>query len=71
MAGQGIAAEWSTELNDPREDIYTLDDGRPLNASLTRQLGTLELSQCSIVGEKLRALLALTTEPEASSTVSS
>ena len=30
---QGIAAEWSTELNDPREDIYTLDDGRPVNAS--------------------------------------
>ena len=40
-------------------------------SSLTRQLGALELSQCSIVGEKLRALLALTTEPEASSTVSS
>ena len=30
---QGVAAEWSTELNDAREDIYTLDDGRPLNAS--------------------------------------
>ena len=28
----GIAAEWSTELQDPREDIYTLDDGRPVNA---------------------------------------
>ena len=30
--GQGVAAEWSTELNDSREDIYTLDDGRPVNA---------------------------------------
>ena len=29
---QGVAAEWSTELSDPREDIYTLDDGRPVNA---------------------------------------
>ena len=29
---QGVAAEWSTELNDPREDIYTLNDGRPVNA---------------------------------------
>ncbi|MBI3491538.1 MAG: hypothetical protein HY047_07140 [Acidobacteria bacterium] len=28
----GIAAEWSAELQDPREDIYTLDDGRPVNA---------------------------------------
>ena len=29
----GIAAEWSAELTDPREDIYTMDDGRPVNAS--------------------------------------
>ena len=29
---QGVAAEWSTELSDHREDIYTLDDGRPVNA---------------------------------------
>ena len=28
----GIAAEWSAQLQDPREDIYTLDDGRPVNA---------------------------------------
>ena len=27
----GIAAEWSDELRDPRQDIYTLDDGRPVN----------------------------------------
>ena len=27
-----IAAEWSAELTDPREDIYTMDDGRPANA---------------------------------------
>jgi hypothetical protein len=30
---QGIASEWSTELSDPREDIYTLDDGQPVNAA--------------------------------------
>jgi hypothetical protein len=28
----GIAREWSSELSDPREDLYTLDDGRPVNA---------------------------------------
>jgi hypothetical protein len=28
----GIAREWSSELSDPREFIYTLDDGRPVNA---------------------------------------
>lgn len=32
MWPHGIAAEWSAELQDPREDIYTLDDGRPVNA---------------------------------------
>lgn len=30
---QGVAAEWSAELVDPREDIYTLDDGKPVNAA--------------------------------------
>jgi hypothetical protein len=30
---EGIAREWSSELSDPCEDIYTLDDGRPVNAS--------------------------------------
>ena len=29
----GVASEWSAELSDSREDIYTLDDGQPLNAS--------------------------------------
>ena len=29
----GIAAEWSAELADPQEDIYTLDDGQPVNAA--------------------------------------
>ncbi len=28
----GIAAEWAAQVHDPREDIYTLDDGRPVNA---------------------------------------
>ena len=28
----GISAEWSAELGDPNQDIYTLDDGQPINA---------------------------------------
>ena len=28
---RGIAAEWAAELADPQQDIYTLDDGRPVN----------------------------------------
>ena len=28
----GIAAEWSDELSDPNQDIYTLDDGQAVNA---------------------------------------
>jgi hypothetical protein len=27
----GISREWAEELNDPREDIYTLEDGEPIN----------------------------------------
>ncbi len=27
----GIAAEWSDELSDPNQDIYTLDDGQAVN----------------------------------------
>lgn len=30
---QGIAREWETELNDPLEDIYTPDDGKPVDAA--------------------------------------
>jgi hypothetical protein len=26
----GIAREWADELNDPRQDIYTLEDGEPV-----------------------------------------
>jgi len=29
---QGVTREWSDELRDSRQDIYTLDDGQPLNA---------------------------------------
>ena len=28
----GISAEWSAELGDPNQDVYTLDDGQPVNA---------------------------------------
>ena len=27
----GVSAEWRDELSDPREDLYTLADGTPLN----------------------------------------
>lgn len=32
MWARGIAADWSAELQDAREDIYTLNDGQPVNA---------------------------------------
>lgn len=28
-----ITVEWLAELDDTREDIYTLDDGQPMNAT--------------------------------------
>ena len=28
----GVGSEWSAELGDSREDIYTLDDGQPVHA---------------------------------------
>lgn len=30
---QGITREWAAELGDPREDIYTLEDGKPLDTT--------------------------------------
>ena len=30
---EGIAREWTDELADPREDIYTLEDGEPVDAA--------------------------------------
>jgi hypothetical protein len=29
----GIANDWSADLSDTRQDIYTLEDGQPLNGS--------------------------------------
>jgi len=29
----GVASEWSAELSDSRQDIYTLEDGQPVNAT--------------------------------------
>ncbi|HVT46833.1 MAG TPA: hypothetical protein VHD57_03520 [Vicinamibacterales bacterium] len=29
---RGVASEWSAELEDTREDIYSLDDGQPVHA---------------------------------------
>ena len=28
----GVAKEWAAELADTRQDIYTLNDGQPVNA---------------------------------------
>ena len=28
---QGVTQQWSDELQDSRQDIYTLDDGQPVN----------------------------------------
>ena len=33
MWAQGITTEWSADLQNPQQDIYTLDDGQPVNAS--------------------------------------
>lgn len=30
--GTGVAREWSAELKDANQDIYTLEDGQPVNA---------------------------------------
>ncbi len=29
---RGLAKDWAEELSDPRQDIYTLEDGQPVNA---------------------------------------
>ena len=29
---RGVAQEWAAELADEREDIYTLEDGKPVDA---------------------------------------
>ena len=29
---RGIGKEWVNELNDPKQDLYTLKDGQPPNA---------------------------------------
>jgi hypothetical protein len=28
----GVAKEWADELRDSRQDLYTLEDGQPVNA---------------------------------------
>lgn len=30
---QGIARDWADDLADPAQDIYTLEDGQPINAA--------------------------------------
>jgi len=30
---EGIAREWADELSDPREDMYTLEDGEPVDGA--------------------------------------
>ena len=29
---EGVAREWAEELADPRQDLYTLEDGQPVDA---------------------------------------
>jgi hypothetical protein len=29
----GVAREWEAELSDPREDLYSLADGEPVDAA--------------------------------------
>jgi hypothetical protein len=29
---KGVSSEWSEDLADPRQDIYTLEDGEPVDA---------------------------------------
>ena len=29
----GVSSEWSAELSDPAQDIYTLNDGHPIDAA--------------------------------------
>jgi len=29
---RGVSSEWSEELSDSRQDIYTAEDGEPVNA---------------------------------------
>jgi hypothetical protein len=29
---RAVAGEWSEELEDPRQDLYTLEDGQPVDA---------------------------------------
>jgi hypothetical protein len=30
---RAVASEWSEDLADPRQDLYTLEDGQPLDGS--------------------------------------
>jgi hypothetical protein len=30
---EGVAKQWDDELQDARQDIYTLEDGQPVNAA--------------------------------------
>ena len=32
----GVAKEWADELRDARQDVYTLEDGQPVNARRMR-----------------------------------
>src|SRR5438552_8628508 len=55
---RGIADEWTEELRDTREDIYTLDDGRPVNAPRCPYLAQFPFGDAP--GMKLRPVLLLT-----------
>jgi hypothetical protein len=33
VRANGVAREWSGELTDARQDLYTLEDGKPVDAA--------------------------------------
>lgn len=30
---RGVAGQWSEDLSDPRQDIYSIEDGQPVDAA--------------------------------------
>lgn len=37
--GEGVAMEWAEDLTDPRQDIYTWEDGQPIEPDPSTPLG--------------------------------
>jgi len=37
---RAVASEWSEDLNDPHQDLYTLEDGQSLDDALAQTTET-------------------------------